>query len=97
MQIPAPHQAEDGTTSELCTFYAGGLCATHGDILSNIASWKKKICPEVLGLRCGLDMPHLSLSPEQTNAGVNMGMQGVKDQANIWRKGWGSTFLPFNW
>lgn len=38
MQIPAPHQAEDGTTSELCTFYAGGLCATHGDILSNIAS-----------------------------------------------------------
>lgn len=97
MQIPSPHQAEDGATSESCTFYVGGLSATHRDILSNGASWKKTICSEVLGLRCGLDVPHFSLSPEQTNAGVNMGMQGVKDQKNIWGTAWGFTFLPFNW
>lgn len=66
MQIPAPHQAEGETRSELCTFPVGGLPARHTDILSKTApdtviSWtctpprnvrKHPVCPEVLGLRC---------------------------------------------
>lgn len=56
---------EDGTTSELCTFYVGGLSAAHGHSLSNVASYQKTICPEVLGLRCSLDVPHFSASTEQ--------------------------------
>lgn len=74
---------EVGTTSELCTFYVGGLSAVYGCILSNVAFCQKTICPEVLGLRRGLDVPHFSASLEQINAGVNMGMQGNKYQANI--------------
>lgn len=37
MQIPAPHQAEDGTTSERCTFHVGALPARHGDVLGKAA------------------------------------------------------------
>lgn len=53
---------EVGTTSELCTFYVGGLSVVYGGILSNVAFCQKTICPEVLGLRCCLDVPHFSAS-----------------------------------
>lgn len=86
MQIHFLQWAEDGTTSELCTFYVAGLSAAHGDILSNAASCQKTICPEVLGLRCGLDVSDFTVSPEQINARVNMGMKGHKNQENIWGK-----------
>lgn len=77
-EIPFLQRAEDGTTSELCTSFVGGLSAVHGHILSNVASCQKTICPEVLELRCGSDVPHFSVSPEQINAGVNTGMQEIK-------------------
>lgn len=61
---------EDGTTSESCTFYVGGLSAVHEDTLSNASSCQKTICPELLGLRCSLNVPHFSVSTEQINTGV---------------------------
>lgn len=64
-------------------FYVGGLSAVHRHILNNVASCQKTICPEVLELICGSDVPHFSVSLEHINAGVNMGMQGNKDKANI--------------
>jgi len=44
MQIPAPHQAEDGTKSELYIFCVGALPARQGYVLSKasldkVVSW----------------------------------------------------------